>query len=251
MDIRIVSVKGGVAALKRWIAILLLMVLSVTVVVYETQASDRAFFLPAPLAGIKVVVDPGHGGIDGGASVGEVIEKDITLALGKALEKELKRQGAVVVMTRSQSGDALEEHNPKATFPTIRARKMADLKLREEMITNTDADLFISVHVNAVPEARWRGAQVFYHKDGHVEGAAVAKAIQGSIREQVGNTEREALAIKQVYLLKKATVPAVLVETGFLSNPEELKLLTEKDYQNQMAKAIADGIEMYVNGEVQ
>jgi N-acetylmuramoyl-L-alanine amidase len=201
--------------------------------------------------GIKIVLDPGHGGIDGGASVGEVIEKDITLEMAKALEKELKRQGAVVVMTRSQSGDALDEHNPQATFPTIRARKIADLKLREEMITNTDADLFISVHVNAVPEARWRGAQVFYHREGHIGGAAVAKAIQGSIREQIGNTEREALAIKQVYLLKKATVPAVLVETGFLSNPEELKLLKTNEYQKQMAKAIADGIEEYVDSTMQ
>ncbi|MFX3674603.1 MAG: N-acetylmuramoyl-L-alanine amidase [Paenisporosarcina sp.] len=237
--------------MKRWIAIGLLLLVSITVVIYETQASDRKFFLPEPLGGIKVVVDPGHGGIDGGASVGDVIEKDITLELAKALEKELKKQGATVVMTRSQSGDALEEHNPKANFPTIRARKVADLKLREEMIVNTDADLFISVHVNAVPEARWRGAQVFYHQNGHVEGAAVAKAIQASIREQIGNTDREALSIKQMYLLKKATVPAVLVETGFLSNPEELKLLRTKDYQRKMARAIADGIENYVDSSVQ
>lgn len=238
-------------ALKRWIAIGLLLLVSVSVVVYETQASDRAFFLPAPLAGMRIVVDPGHGGMDGGASIGEVVEKDITLALGKELEKELKHLGAEVVMTRSNEEDAVAEHNPKATFPTIRARKRADLQLREEMIANTEADLFISVHVNSIPDARWRGAQVFYHKEGHVDGAAVAKAIQGSIREHIGNTEREALAIKQVYLLKKATVPAVLVETGFLSNPEELKLLTSKDYQKKMAEAIADGIEEYVDGEMQ
>lgn len=238
-------------ALKRWIAIGLLLLVSVTVVVYETQASDRAFFLPAPLGGMKIVVDPGHGGMDGGASIGDVVEKDITLALGKALEKELKRLGAEVVMTRSNEEDAVAEHNPQATFPTIRARKRADLQLREEMIANTEADLFISVHVNSIPDARWRGAQVFYHKEGHVGGAAVAKAIQGAIREHIGNTEREALAIKQVYLLKKSTVPAVLVETGFLSNPDELKLLTSKDYQEQMAEAIADGIEEYVDSQMQ
>lgn len=237
--------------MKRWIVIGLLLLVSVTVVVYETQASDRAFFLPSPLGGMKIVVDPGHGGMDGGASIGEVVEKDITLALGKELEKELKRLGAEVVMTRSHADDAVAEHNPKATFPTIRARKMADLKLREEMIVNTDANLFISVHVNAIPDSRWRGAQVFYHKDGHTEGAAVAKAIQGAIREHVGNTDREALAIKQVYLLKKATVPAVLVETGFLSNPEELKLLTTKEYQEKMAEAIAEGIQEYVDSQMQ
>ena len=238
-------------ALKRWIVIGLLLLVSVTVVVYETQASDRAFFLPSPLGGLKVVVDPGHGGIDGGASVGEIVEKDITLALGKELEKELKRLGAEVVMTRSQAEDAVAEHDSKATFSTIRARKVADLKIREEMIVNSDADLFISVHVNSIPNEKWRGAQVFYHKDGHAEGAAVAKAIQGAIREHIGNTEREALAIKQVYLLKKATVPAVLVETGFLSNPEELKLLTTKEYQEKMAEAIADGIEEYVDSQMQ
>ena len=169
----------------------------------------HSFYL-SPLGGMKIVVDPGHGGIDGGASMGEVVEKDITLALGKELEKELKRLGAEVVMTRSHADDAVAEHNPKATFPTIRARKLADLKLREEMIVNSDADLFISVHVNSIPDARWRGAQVFYHKDGHEGGAAVAKAIQGAIREHIGNTDREALAIKQVYLLKKATVPGGL-----------------------------------------
>jgi len=238
-------------ALKRWIVIGLLLLVSVTVVVYETQASDRAFFLPSPLGGLKVVVDPGHGGIDGGASVGEIVEKDITLALGKELEKELKRLGAEVVMTRSQAEDAVAEHDSKATFSTIRARKVADLKIREDMIVNSDADLFISVHVNSIPNEKWRGAQVFYHKDGHAEGAAVAKAIQGAIREHIGNTEREALAIKQVYLLKKATVPAVLVETGFLSNPEELKLLTTKEYQEKMAEAIADGIEEYVDSQMQ
>ncbi|WP_342542700.1 N-acetylmuramoyl-L-alanine amidase [Paenisporosarcina sp. FSL H8-0542] len=237
--------------MKRWIVIGLLLLVSVTVVVYETQASDRAFFLPAPLGGMKIVVDPGHGGMDGGASVGEVVESDITLALGKELEKELKKLGAEVVMTRSHADDAVAEHNPKATFPTIRARKLADLKLREEMIVNSDADLFISVHVNSIPDARWRGAQVFYHRDGHEGGAAIAKAIQGAIREHIGNTDREALAIKQVYLLKKATVPAVLVETGFLSNPEERKLLTSKDYQEQMAEAIADGIEKYVDSQMQ
>ncbi|WP_019415661.1 N-acetylmuramoyl-L-alanine amidase [Paenisporosarcina sp. TG20] len=237
--------------MKRWIAIGLLLLVSATVVIYETQASDRAFFLPAPLGGMKIVVDPGHGGIDGGSSVGDVLEKNITLELGKALEKELKRLGAEVVLTRSTEEDAVAEHAPQASFPTIRARKIADLKIREEMIVKSDADLFISVHVNTVPETRWRGAQVFYHQEGHVGGGAAAKAIQAAIRDNIGNTEREASAIKQVYLLKKATVPAVLVETGFLSNPEELKLLMAKDYQQQMVEAIAQGVEEYYTSQMQ
>ena len=68
-------------------------------------------------------------------------------------------------------------------------------------------DVFITVHANAIPETKWRGAQVFYHNEGHVGGELLAKSIQQSIRETLQNTEREALSIKQVYLLKKVEVP--------------------------------------------
>ena len=104
--------------------------------------------------------------------------------------------------------------------------------------------------MNAVPEERWRGAQVFYHADGHEGGELLAKSIQGSIRENIGNTEREALAIKQVYILKKAKAPAVLVETGFISNNEERELLQSDKYQNQMVDAISDGVLRFVEDNI-
>lgn len=112
-------------------------------------------------------------------------------------------------------------------------------------------DLFLSIHANAIPQSKWRGAQVFYHKDGHPAGELLAKAIQSSIKENLKNTDREALAIKQVYLLKKATMPSVLVETGFLSNPEEAELLSSSDYQQKMAEAIVEGIERYSDSIVE
>ncbi|HCG4536361.1 TPA: N-acetylmuramoyl-L-alanine amidase, partial [Salmonella enterica subsp. enterica serovar Typhi str. AG3] len=107
----------------------------------------------------------------------------------------------------------------------------------------------LTIHANAIPEEKWRGAQVFYHKDGHQNSELLAKSIQSTIKESLQNTEREALAIKQIYLLKKAAVPAVLVETGFLSNPEERDLLASQEYQEKMAAAIVTGIESYVNLE--
>lgn len=240
----------GAMNLKKWIIIFVLFLISLLAVIYGTKASDTGFFLPDPLSGVKIVIDPGHGGIDGGASHGEVVERDITLAMSLKLEKKLKAQGATVVMTRTKDGDAVAEHKPDEDFPTTRARKRADLLLREEIMNNSEADMVLSLHVNAVPEERWRGAQVFYHAEGHEGGELLAKSIQGSIRESIGNTEREALAIKQVYILKKAKAPAVLVETGFISNNEERELLQSDKYQNQMVDAISDGVLRFVEDNI-
>ncbi|MDN4493972.1 N-acetylmuramoyl-L-alanine amidase [Ureibacillus aquaedulcis] len=235
--------------MKRWIALGVILLGCLGLVVYETSASDRSFFLPEPLGGVKIVVDAGHGGVDGGASSGEVIEKDVTLAVAQKVEKQLKRLGATVVMTRSTDGDVLEEHAPSEEFSTLRERKKEDIFLRSNLVQKNEPDIFVTVHANAIPEEKWRGAQVFYHKDGHPNSELLAKSIQSTIKESLQNTEREALAIKQVYLLKKAEVPAVLVETGFLSNNEERELLSSEEYQQKMADAIVSGIESYVNLE--
>lgn len=206
--------------------------------------------MPEPLGGVKVVVDAGHGGIDGGASAEEIIEKDVTLAISKNVERKLKRLGAEVVMTRSTDGDVLAEHAPKDEFPTLRERKKQDIFLRESLVKENDPEIFITIHANAIPEEKWRGAQVFYHKDGHPNSELLANSVQTSIKNTLKNTDREALSIKQVYLLKKTEVPAVLIETGFLSNNEERKLLADKKYQEKMADAIVEGIENYVNIEI-
>lgn len=236
--------KGGVR-LKRWLIIGLLFASSLLVVLYGVNASDRGFFMPEQLGGVKIVIDPGHGGLDGGASSGEVVERDINLSISHELKKRLEKKGAMVVMTREKEGDAIAEHAPSDKFGTNRERKFADLKLRESITIEEDPDLFISVHVNAIPESRWRGAQVFYHAEGAPGGEMLAKSIQSSFKDSLKNTDREALAIKGVYLLKKVPMPAVLVETGFISNPEERALLTDPAYRGKVADAIVDGIVEY------
>lgn len=236
---------------KRWLALGLVMLMSILVVAYETNASDRNFFLPDPLEGVKIVVDAGHGGEDGGASKGDVVEKTITLAISQQVEKQLKRRGATVVMTRTKDGDVVAEHSSSERVGTLRERKRQDIYLRKDIVEEEKPDIFVTIHANAIPETKWRGAQVFYHKDGHADGEILAKSIQQSIRTNLQNTEREALSIKEVYLLKKVQVPAVLVETGFISNDEERALLTDKDYQKKMADAIVEGIEDYLFSKVQ
>jgi N-acetylmuramoyl-L-alanine amidase len=220
------------------------------VVVYETSASDKRFFLPEPLGGVKIVLDAGHGGQDGGASKGEVIEKEITLSITNKVARQLTRLGAEVILTRSTDGDVISEHAPSEQFTTNRERKKQDIFLREELVKQHNPDIFISIHANAIPNSKWRGAQVFYHKNGHPNSEYLAKAIQQTIRDTVQNTDREALSIKEVYLLKKVEVPAALVETGFISNDEERQLLVSESYQEKMAFAIARGIENFINVKI-
>ena len=237
--------------MKRWLALGVIMLISIVVVAYETNASNRNFFLPDPLGGQKVVIDAGHGGQDGGASKGEVIEKDITLAIAQHVAKELKKKGATVVMTRTQDGDVIDEHAPSEKFGTMRERKKQDIFLRKDIVEKEKPDIFITIHANAIPETKWRGAQVFYHKEGHAESELLAKNIQESIRTNLKNTDREALSIKQIYLLKKVEVPAALVETGFISNDEERALLTDKKYQEKMGDAIVEGIEAFLLAKIE
>ncbi|MGG0657100.1 N-acetylmuramoyl-L-alanine amidase CwlD [Rummeliibacillus pycnus] len=237
--------------MKRWLVWSVVLLACILLVVYETKASSRGFFISETLGGVKIVVDAGHGGIDGGASTTELVEKNVTLAIAQKVEKLLKNKGATVVMTRTQDDDVIAEHQPNTEFQTLRERKREDIFLRAKLIDEAKPDLFISIHANAIPESKWRGAQVFYHKDGHPAGELLAKSIQEAIREQLKNTNREALAIKQVYLLKKVKMPSVLVETGFLSNPEEAELLSSPDYQQKMAEAIVAGIERYSDSIVE
>lgn len=237
--------------MKRWIALICLLIACAVVVIYETSASERKYFLPEPLGGVKIVVDAGHGGQDGGASKGEVIESEITLAISEKVVRQLKRRGAEVVTTRTTEGDVVDEHAPKEQFSSLRERKKADIYLRQAIVNEEKPDLFITIHANAIPDSRWRGAQVFYHKTSHEQSSALAKAVQESIRIELGNTDREALGIEKIYLLKKTEVPAVLVETGFISNDEERALLVNKDYQEKIAKAIVTGIENYLTAEIQ
>lgn len=236
--------------MKRWLLIGIIFSISLGIVIYGVKASsDRNFFMPAELGGVKVLIDPGHGGLDGGASSGDIVERDITLNISHEVAKRLEKKGATVIMTRKKAGDALDEHAPGEDFPTVRARKLADLKLREEMAIKEDPDVFVSVHVNAIPQEKWRGAQVFYHESGHPNSEFLAKSIQESFRVTLKNTEREAQGVTGVYLLKKAPMPAVLVETGFISNNEERALLTDPKYQKKVADSIVEGISSYMSAE--
>jgi N-acetylmuramoyl-L-alanine amidase len=196
-----------------------------------------------PLSGKIILLDAGHGGPDGGAGTGKTLEKDIALQITKNVRDYLQEQGALVIMTREKDEDLAD--------PDTRGysrRKVEDLKKRLKMINNTDIDLFVSIHLNAIPSARWSGAQTFYAPQ-HKENARAAKFIQEELRRNLENTERKAKPINQVYILKNAKKPGVLVEVGFLSNPREKALLKKESYQEKVSASINNGILRYFTNE--
>lgn len=196
-----------------------------------------------PLSGITIMIDPGHGGMDGGAGDEQALEKDIALSVSEKLRDHLNGQGAIVLMTREKDTDLAKKETK-----SIRTRKTEDLKRRKELINESGADLFVSVHLNAIPAEKWRGAQTFYSP--HLpENEQIATDLQEELTDNLKNTDRQPAVIRHVYILKEAKVPGALVEIGFLSNPAERKLLENEEYQEKTAASISRGILHYFKRE--
>lgn len=196
-----------------------------------------------PLSGKIILLDPGHGGPDGGAGDNNVLEKDIALKVSLKIRDLLQQQGALVIMTRETDQDLAN-----SGIKGYSRRKVDDLKQRLTMINQNDIDLFVSIHLNSIPSARWSGAQTFYASQ-YVENETAAKFIQDELRHNLENTTRKAKPLNSIYILKYAKKPGVLVEIGFLSNQEEKMNLQKNSYQNKVAGAIYRGINRFFTDE--
>lgn len=198
-----------------------------------------------PLSGQTIVIDPGHGGPDGGAiGTDQTKEKGVTLDVSKKLRDYLQQAGALVYLTRETDIDLAADDTQG-----LSARKSEDIRNRLDFIHRKEADFFLSIHLNAIPSTQWYGAQSFYYPK-YDESKHLAKMIQGEIIHNLENTTRAALAINGMYLLKHAEVPGALVELGFLSNVQERDQLKESDYQYQMAASIYKGILRYITEDI-
>lgn len=238
---KIVNAEGGRVMKKRWKLIGVAIIIIILFIIIDKQfISKDSTGWHLPLSGHVIVIDPGHGGPDGGATSGRgVLEKDIALAISFKLRDYLQQSGALVLMTREGDHDLASESTKR-----IRSRKVEDLRKRVDLINNSNADAFVSIHLNSIPSPRWRGAQTFYNRS--IEGNEfLAKHIQAEIRRNLENTDREAKPINSVYILQKANIPGVLVEVGFLSNPTEAELLESKSYQESIAASIYEGLLRY------
>lgn len=186
------------------------------------------------LLGKTIYLDAGHGGIDAGAISNTFLEKDMNLLLVRKLENVLTSKGAVVLLTRDGDYDLANS--------TIN-RKRNDLYSRVKLINQSHCDLYVSMHLNASPSRRWNGIQLFYSNI-LKENKVVAETITNTMKEKMRNI-REVKKENGYYMYSKIKVPGVLVEAGFVSNPNDNYKIRQSDYQDILVNNIARGIENY------
>lgn len=186
------------------------------------------------------MVDAGHGGIDPGKiGVNNALEKDINLAIAQKLERNLRENGIHVVMTRTDDNGLYKENDTN--------KKVRDMKNRLNIIEEAKPTLAVSIHQNSYPDPSVSGVQVFYYKDS-VKSKEAAEIMQTQMIKTLKPTkERVAKDNSSYYLLKKTSVPIVIVECAFMSNPTEAELLTQEAYQERVAWAVYMGIMQVIN----
>lgn len=185
-----------------------------------------------------LIIDAGHGGFDGGAQASDgTSEQYINLCIARDLSALCTLFGERVVLTRPD-----EEALDYASGRSIHENKVADLKARKEIAENVQNGIFLSIHLNKFQETQYFGAQTFYSSN-HEDSKLYAEAIQNCLIEGLDNNNaRKAKAAPEtVYLMKQLKCPALIVECGFLSNPEELISLKDEDYQKRLALCILSG----------
>lgn len=195
------------------------------------------------VAGKKIVIDPGHGGMDPGAKTSEgLAEKKIVLDIGIRLKRLLSRASMYVTMTRESDVDLSNQPGTEGAGYTT--RKRADLSARVRMANEKKADLFLSIHANSFPGSVWSGAQTFYDQS-NVEGRNLAICVQTELVRQLGPNHRKAKS-GNFRVLTDTRMPAALVEVGFLSNPREANLLADPVYRQRVAESLYQGIVNYL-----
>lgn len=187
----------------------------------------------------KVVIDAGHGGLDSGkVGIGNILEKEVNLAIAWKVQENLELAGIETVMTRESDRGLYDENEEN--------KKQQDMKKRCTVVNESGADLAVSIHQNSYTEESVCGPQVFYYETSQ-KGKELAQILQGALNENLGIVRpREIKADHTYYILKKTRIPTVIVECGFLSNAEEAEKLTSEEYQEQVAEAICEGIRNYL-----
>ena len=184
-----------------------------------------------------IVIDAGHGGRDGGSvGVSGSIEKDLNLDYAKSLQKLLKNAGVNVVMTRSNDNGLYSEDAGN--------KKLSDMRKRREIINNAQPDLVISIHMNSFPLDSCKGAKTFYQIGSDVSYKA-AKSIQNSLHYYIDSASKT-IGAGDYYILNCTTYTSVLIECGFISSPEEERLLNDKEYREKFIYSVYCGVLMYL-----
>jgi len=241
-------VGGVVTAASLLLAVMLFCILAGAAErLWDTEGARDDHFFAALAQGERpvFVIDPGHGGVDGGAvGVDGIVEKELNLAIALKLRDMLNFWGCETVMTRETD---ISIHSPDAK--TIREMKTSDLHNRLAIVEETPGAVYIGIHQNMFGQSRYDGAQIFYGSRCE-ESGRLARILQESLvnRLQPDNIRQEKEADKNLFLLCSTEAPAVLIECGFISNPQEAALLGDEEYQNKLVFVIFTAIAEYLAG---
>ena len=171
-----------------------------------------------------------------------ITEASINLSIVKKVQKLLEEAGNTVILTRT-TDDAIYDEGSN----TIRQMKVSDIKNRVKIGNESSADIFVSIHLNKIPQKKYWGWQTFF-KEGNEDSKKLATCVQEGISKTIDKkNKRKALKIKNIYIVDHINIPITIVECGFLSNNEEEKLLQTEEYQNKLAQGIYLGIIDYFN----
>lgn len=200
-------------------------------------------FVDAPLKDMVILVDPGHGGYDGGARAQDsgVWEKEINLAVALQVEKALTARGASVTLTRREDIALCDETTASGS------KKREDMERRVALGEEIGADMVLSIHMNEYRDRSQSGPQVFYRQESD-ESRLLAGCMQAALISAL-SPPKERAALAGDYFILRLPVPSVLIECGFISNSAEEKLLLDSAYQAKLGEAIAQGVMDYLSLE--
>ncbi len=191
-----------------------------------------------PVSGKVVILDAGHGTPDEGAqSKNGTTEAETNLKITLKVQNLLEQSGCTVILTRSNENGIYDLDSK-----TLKQKKISDIKNRVKIGNESSADIFVSIHLNKIEQSQYYGWQCFFQKSNE-QSQQLAKSIQKNLNQSIQKeNKREAMKIDKIYIADHVEIPLSIVECGFLSNPEEEKLLQENEYQNKLAWGIYSGI---------
>lgn len=228
-----------VISLKRFLCVLLLIACAILFLISSfTAYANLTAFASKNEENVTVIIDPGHGGEDGGAVAEDgTVEKDLNLLIAMKLKALFIQNGFNVITTR-ETDIAIYDDG----LDSLREKKASDMKNRLAIFNDNPNNIIISIHQNKFEQSKYHGTQIFYSNN-NSQSALLAVEIKKSVISllQPENKRETKAADKNIYLLYNCENPAVIVECGFISNPSELNLLKDDEYQGEIALSIFNG----------
>lgn len=234
------------AVKRRTVIYILLALLAISIVVIcfafreakDEVSGEKHTVNTGKLCNKTILIDPGHGGFDAGASANGIEEKGINLAVALKLRDIINQNGGRALLTRECDVSTADENRASGS-----SAKISDLQRRRAMTEEVGANIFISIHMNKFEQSRYWGAQVFYAEKSEASkllGETVQEALARVMND--GNKRKAKDSDGSIFVLKNANVPSILVECGFLSNKDEAEKLASDGYQQKLAQSIFEGI---------